>query len=92
MLLKRKVKHNGQGRDVHHEQNPPNATYFNPYDAEDIAEKTLFVWENEKSGPDVMMEKLAQDQLPHRIKIFAETFEHFISEAVSFHKRKKLKF
>lgn len=69
--------------DVHKEQNPPYAEYFDPLNIEEIARLLKSAWENYKTGPDLELEEEARKNMPERIKTFAEDFESIITDAVS---------
>lgn len=59
---------------VHREQNPPSALFFDPFDAESLANCLLKTLEEATPGPDRLMEIYARENLPHRIKDFGEAF------------------
>ena len=67
---------------VHREQNPPQAEYFNPYDAADLAEKLGDRWKNCVPGPDLGMEFQAQALLPKRMQAFADNFTAIAKEGL----------
>jgi glycosyltransferase involved in cell wall biosynthesis len=59
---------------AHQEQDAPKATYFDPYDSEDLAEKLSRVWRDVASGPDIELELEARQSLARRIHMCAESF------------------
>jgi glycosyltransferase involved in cell wall biosynthesis len=65
---------------AHREQNPPKATFFDPNDCEDLAEKLSWIWHDATPGPDVDLEEQARRKLPERIHASAESFMSVISE------------
>jgi glycosyltransferase involved in cell wall biosynthesis len=69
--------------EVHREQDPPNAVFFNPRDTEDLAVKLKEQWEISIPGPDKHMEDQAKDRLPHRMIEFANTFVSIVKEAMA---------
>ena len=68
---------------VHHEQDPPEGTYFNPTNPDDLTEKMLKVWEETQAGPDFQMETKAHLLLQTRVRSFAETFVNIMKKAIS---------
>jgi glycosyltransferase involved in cell wall biosynthesis len=69
--------------EVHVEQAPPKALYFNPKDAADLAEKLDDMWNSSSAGPDRELEQQARDQFPARMKQFADTFTEITKEAIA---------
>jgi len=67
---------------VHREQNPSDATYFNPENSEHLAEILKDKWQNSVYGSNFELEKTAKEQLPHRIKEFAQTYEKYVKKLV----------
>lgn len=67
---------------VHREQNPPSALYFDPFDAEALANCLLKTLAEATPGPDRLMENYAREQLPHRTKAFGEAFMKIAREIV----------
>lgn len=59
---------------AHQEQHPPKATYFNPHDFEDLAEKLGMIWRDAEPGPDVEIECEARKNLVGRMHACAESF------------------
>lgn len=67
---------------AHREQNPPKAVFFNPYDAEGLAEKISKVWNATKPGPDIELEFEARKSLSERLHNSAESFLSVVKEVV----------
>ena len=67
---------------AHREQNPPNATYFDPFDCEDLATKLAEAWER-NPGPDLAVEADARLRLQQRRRTYAEQFVAIAEEAVA---------
>lgn len=67
---------------VHREQNPPEAYYFNPHDPSDLAGKVEKIWAEKSPGPDHGMEGKARNELPVRMKRYADTFSSIVNEAI----------
>jgi glycosyltransferase involved in cell wall biosynthesis len=67
---------------AHREQNPPNATYFDPIDCEDLATRLAEAWQREP-GPDGVLEAEARQQLHQRRRTYAEQFVAVAEEAVA---------
>jgi len=59
---------------AHRELASSDAVFFNPTDCNDLIDKLESVWQTGKPGPDHDLEKKAREELPERIKIFAQTF------------------
>jgi hypothetical protein len=66
--------------EVHREQQPPKAEFFEPQNARQLAEILKAKWNELKPGPDLAMETAARLQLEGRIRNYAETFSKIISE------------
>lgn len=71
---------------VHLEQAAPKAIYFDPHDAEDLANKLEQIWADSVPGPDFELEEIARSNLPKRMKTYAETFLSIATEAVEISK------
>lgn len=67
---------------AHREQNPPNATYFDPNDREDLVDKLKQIWNETEPGPDLELEAASRGQARERISHNAEVFISLIQEAV----------
>ena len=67
----------------HREQAPAGATYFNPHDAEELAQKLADIWERTAPGPDLELEQAAREQLPRRQLAFGQAFRDLANEAIS---------
>ena len=68
---------------VHREQAPPAATYFNPHDPGDLADRLEQIWRECGAGPDTNLEARARRELPLRSQQFAQTFVSVVHEALS---------
>ncbi|MBI3663834.1 MAG: glycosyltransferase family 4 protein [Acidobacteria bacterium] len=68
---------------AHREQNPPRATYFDPNNAEDLAQKLGAVWRETPAGPDLALESEARQAQPGRVRGYAEAFAAVAREAVA---------
>jgi glycosyltransferase involved in cell wall biosynthesis len=68
---------------AHREQDPPRATYFDPYNSEDLAEKLSIIWCNVGPGPDTELEADARRSLVGRINACAESFMSVANEVTS---------
>jgi len=66
--------------EVHREQSAPNASFFSPESAQQLAEILKVKWSELKPGPDAAMEMQARQQLESRIRNYAETFVRIILE------------
>lgn len=66
----------------HREQSPPGATYFDPEDTGELAEKMERIWREAEPGPDLELEEEARRELPGRIKACAEAFLDVATEAL----------
>jgi glycosyltransferase involved in cell wall biosynthesis len=60
--------------DVHREQNAAGAIYFNPHDAQGLAENLLNVQQNSKPGIDPLKEKQAYESMCTRTRDFGTSF------------------
>jgi len=69
--------------EVHREQNPPAAAYFDRHDAKDLASKLAEIWANAPSGPDCELEQRARTELPARMQEFSNTFLSIAREAMN---------
>lgn len=67
---------------VHREQNSPEAEFFKPTDSAALAELMRKKWCGNQSGPDWELEARAREELPRRMKNFAESFCEIAEEAV----------
>ena len=65
---------------AHREQDPQKATYFDPYDSEDLAERLGLIWREVEPGPDIELELEARQSLAKRIHLCAESFMSVASE------------
>jgi glycosyltransferase involved in cell wall biosynthesis len=67
---------------AHREQNPPKATFFDPYSVEDLAEKLSEIWQKVPPGPDTELEREARKSLPNRLRASAESLKSVMHEVV----------
>lgn len=67
---------------VHREQDPPGAVYFDPNDAQDLAEKLWLLWTRSKGGPDAEAEKRAFETMQERAESFAGAFRNVLLKAM----------
>lgn len=65
------------------EQDAPGAVYFNPRDAEELAQRMQEIWESTAPGPDRALEEAARAVLPRRQMAFARAFMDMVKEAIS---------
>jgi glycosyltransferase involved in cell wall biosynthesis len=63
------------------EQALPDAVYFDPHDAQDLATKMEALWLTCAPGPDLARETQARALLPQRQEIFARRFVNIMAEA-----------
>jgi glycosyltransferase involved in cell wall biosynthesis len=59
---------------VHREQNPDNASYFNPYRPDLLATEIAKVWDSLPDGPCAADEKRAASIQPKRVRRYAREF------------------
>jgi glycosyltransferase involved in cell wall biosynthesis len=71
---------------THREQNPPKATFFAPGDRADLESKLAAVWNGWTGGPDLGLERAARDNLPGRLRSYAESFVAIAVEARQAHR------
>jgi glycosyltransferase involved in cell wall biosynthesis len=64
----------------HREQAPPNAVFFDPRDANDVAQKLRETWASVPPGPDLELESKARQALPQRARAYAEAFMSVVDE------------
>ncbi len=67
---------------AHCEQNPPEATFFDPHNCADLAEKLGHTWGKTVPGPDVNLELEARQNLPSRLRAYATGFVSIAREAI----------
>lgn len=65
---------------VHIEQNPPGSSYFDPYNAEELADILWLKWNESQGGPEIGLEREARLNLTQRTRQFAEKFQSFVLE------------
>lgn len=68
--------------DVHKEQNPQEAVYFNPNDSKELAMILKQNWKTKCGGPDYELEEQAKELLPKRILEFGQQYQKIILEAL----------
>jgi glycosyltransferase involved in cell wall biosynthesis len=68
---------------VHREQDPPNARYFHPDDAELLADHLREAFDALRSGPDPALELAARERIKGRVQELAATFVRTATEAAS---------
>ncbi len=66
---------------AHHEQNPPHASYFDPNNAEELAQKLATIWKETPAGPNTALEKEAREAQPGRVRAYAEKFADVARDA-----------
>ena len=67
---------------VHLEQAPPESIFFKCDDAQDLAGSIKEAWLNFDSGPDLILEKEARQELNGRMRSFGEAFIEICLEAI----------
>lgn len=65
---------------AHREHAAPAATFFEPDDAESLAEAIAAVWADAAPGPDLELEADARARQPERIRQYADTFLGVVRE------------
>ncbi len=68
---------------VHQEQNPAESVYFNPSNAEELANILEKQWETGVSTPNEILEEEARTQLPERIREFGESYRQILFETLN---------
>jgi glycosyltransferase involved in cell wall biosynthesis len=68
---------------VHREQNPPEAHYFDPRNAEELAEILWVRWTTGPSGPDLSKEQVAHRCYEVRRMQYAEQYQRIVMEVGS---------
>lgn len=69
---------------VHREQNPPKAKFFDPHNAQALADLLCAIYQSETPGPDLALEREARAKLPSRTNQFGQTFLDIAQDAVAF--------
>ena len=64
--------------EIHREQDPPGAIFFDPHNAEELAKIMAEIWKTKDGGPDLEKEKDAKVKLEGRIKKFGEEYQNSI--------------
>lgn len=67
---------------VHREQNPPSAIYFNPNNAEELADILQHKWTTVAGGADVELETIARENMKNRMVAFGRTYKQIVMEAI----------
>ena len=65
---------------IHREQVPPNAQFFNPKDAGQLAGQLARDWRNLSPGPDLKQEQIARQETEKRAVDFGRTFLKIVEE------------
>jgi len=65
---------------VHQEQQPPNSAYFDPSNAEELADKIEYYWLNTAKAIDSKLEAKARESIKSRSIEFAENFLNIVNE------------
>ena len=68
---------------VHKEQNPPEGIFFNPDNAEELANILKSKWETKNSEPDYELEEQAKKLLPTRILEFGKQYQNILMEVLN---------
>jgi len=68
---------------VHREQAPPSALFFDPADADELAQRLVEMNETRAPGPDEALEAQAREAFPARALAYAETFLDLVRETVA---------
>lgn len=66
---------------VHHEHNHPEAAFFDPFDARDLANKMEVLWATGKPGPNMSLEAERHEQLLTRQREFGRALLQLAQEA-----------
>lgn len=69
--------------DVHYEQSPPEAIYFNPYNSNELAEILRKNWQNMSGGPDFELEKIAKAKMRSAMNKFAHEYTDIVLNCLS---------
>jgi glycosyltransferase involved in cell wall biosynthesis len=64
------------------EQAVPEAIYFNPNDAEELADRMAVLWNNLPAGPELELERRARAALLGRQRKFARSFLDIVRDAI----------
>lgn len=67
---------------VHKEQNPPSAIYFDPYNAQELADILKDKWQTQQGGPDYELENTARANMQNRMLEFASNYKNIVLEAL----------
>jgi glycosyltransferase involved in cell wall biosynthesis len=68
--------------EVHREQSPSGAVYFNPHDHAGLAAIMKENWESRSGGPDLELETAARENLLPRTTVFATGFQNLVLDVV----------
>jgi glycosyltransferase involved in cell wall biosynthesis len=68
---------------VHREHHAPQATYFDPHDADDLADKLAHIWIEAPGGPDYLLEQQARTGNMPRMQAYGSAFLDVVREAVA---------
>lgn len=69
--------------EVHKEQNPSEAIYFDPHNPKELAEILDNKWKTSTGGPDFAMEQKAQQTMEKRCQEFGLQYEKIIIDLIS---------
>ncbi len=67
---------------VHREQGAPGAHYFDPLDADSLADCLVRIFLSVQPGPDLKMEELARASLKNRTRAFGRKFVEIVKEVM----------
>lgn len=70
---------------IHREQAPAGALYFDPADADALAERLVEAYDTRTPGPDDALEAAAREALPARTREYGETFLDHVRDAMAAH-------
>lgn len=68
---------------VHKEQAPPASTYFDPFNAKQLAEILKKEWTEKVGGPNFDLEEQARENLPVRTRDFALAYQNIVQESLA---------
>ena len=68
---------------AHREQDAPCVEYFDPQNANELAEKLSAMWQNSQPGPDEELEARARAEQPTRMRVSAETLMQMVKKGIA---------
>jgi glycosyltransferase involved in cell wall biosynthesis len=68
---------------AHREQNPPRATFFQPSDVVELADKMAQIWRDSRPGPDRDLEAAARRTADDRLRAYGAGFLAIASEVLN---------